>query len=62
MLTEVGYQAGWKHAVVKFYDVINDEREDAALPDPPVGSRLEALKAEFQAVIDRMDADTDSVN
>jgi hypothetical protein len=41
----------------KFYDVINDDREVAALPEPLAGSRLEALKAEYQAVIDRMDLD-----
>ena len=43
----------------QLYDVINDERETSPLPAPPAGSRLEALKAEFQAVLDRMDADDD---
>jgi arylsulfatase A len=45
-----------------FYDVINDDREVSPLPPPPAGSRLEALKAEFQAVLDRMDADSDPGN
>ncbi len=41
------------------YDVINDERETTALPIPVAGSRLEVLRDEFQAVLDRMDADAD---
>ncbi len=38
---------------------INDERETTALPIPVAGSGLEVLRDEFQAVLDRMDADAD---
>jgi arylsulfatase A len=43
----------------KLYDVINDERETTPLPTPPVGSRLQALQNEFQAVLNRMNDDAD---
>jgi hypothetical protein len=59
------YQDGLDHTGTPYvgatrgnlYDVVNDERETGPLPNPPAGSRLQALKAEFQAVLDRMDAD-----
>ncbi|VGO12361.1 Arylsulfatase [Pontiella desulfatans] len=45
-----------------FYDVVNDPMETEPLPEPEPGTRLAALKAELQAVLDLMDADTDSGN
>jgi arylsulfatase A len=46
----------------KFYDVINNPMETDPLPEPEPGTRLAALKMELQAVLDLMDADTESGN
>lgn len=64
------YQSGVDHTnssfvggnAGKFYDVINDIRETTPLPIPEAGSRMEALKAEFQAVLDRLNEDSQPGN
>lgn len=43
-----------------FHDVLNEPLETRPLSPPAVGSRLEVLRREFQALLDRMDLDTAS--